>query len=875
MDRIRGLLRWIATFFRRRRFEAELDEELATHLEMATAENLRRGMDPDQARRSAGRDFGGVERTREQVRESGTVLRLEMVLRDIRFAIRTLLKAPGFSGVAVLTIALGIGAGATIFTVVDSVLLEPLPYPDSNQLLTVSTRWLDDPDGLRDFLALPDVDDLRNQVQSLESLIGYNQANTVLTGVGEPELIEVTQVTGGLLSVFSLTPVLGRDLGASVSGPNPDRIAVISDGFWRDRFARADDVLGQTIELAGVVCEIVGVAPAAFSYPGNTQVWIPYRTPASIYNRRTHSVQTIGRLVPEATLATARAEVAVVATALASAYPESNNRKGFLVESLRDRVVFQVRPTLWLIMGAVVVVCMIACANVTTLLLVRLSRRRGEIAVRASLGASRGRLIQQILIEGSLLAVAGSGVGVILAAGGIGIIRLISTGIIPRVETLAVDGSTLLFAAGLIMVLVLLIGLGSAHQLSHLSPGGGLLRADRHLVGSGRRFRRALIFCEVALSVVLMTGAALLLRSFNELSTLEPGFETSATLRFTLVVDGELEKIRSFYRTLEERIAALPGVESVGSIFGAPLGPGHTTAELSFPGRAAPEPGEESLAGIRAVSPHYLETARIPLIVGRTLRPEDDVAALPVAVVNQTFARRNFPGEDPLGKQVRVNMSRRFGSPVWTIVGVVGDIRSESLVREPIAEIYVPHGLFGPGYMTVTVRYASETRSLLTAVRSEVHALDPTLPLRFTETIADAVKEELRLKRFVTLLSTLFALIALILSAIGLHGVLAYLVSHRTREIGLRAALGARRGQIIRLIIIDGLGLMILGTLVGLVLSLWTGRIMASLLFQISPWDPPAFIMAVTALLLSGLAAFYMPARRASRVDPMRALRLE
>jgi putative ABC transport system permease protein len=378
---------------------------------------------------------------------------------------------------------------------------------------------------------------------------------------------------------------------------------------------------------------------------------------------------------------------------------------------------------------------------------------------------------------------------------------------------------------------------------------------------------------EVSLTVVLLSGAGLLARSFGQMYAVDLGFDTSDVLRITISKGGELEEVRSFYRTLEERIASLPGVESVGSIYGAPLGPGHTTAELRIEGRPAPEPGAETLAGIRAVSPRYLETARIPLVHGRLLATSDDSDPLPVAVVNETLVEENFPQEDPLGQQVRVLTDQGYGSPAWTIVGVVGDIHSESVTQESIAEIYVPHGHFGPGYMTVTVKSLPGSGPLLPAIRSEIRALDPRIPVRQVETVSEAIGRETAPTRFLMLFAVLFAVVAATLAGIGLYGVLAYLVSCQERDIGVRMALGARTSKVTWFVLSDGLRIVLLGSAVGIAASILSGRVLDALLFNVRPNDPLVLLAVLAVLLLIGLAAMLVPALRASKIDPVEALR--
>ncbi len=802
--------------------------------------------------------------------------RLDVLWQDIRLAIRSAGKQPVFSATVLLTIALGIGATTSVFSVVNGVMLQPLPYHDSGGLVTVGVDFRDRPGDILNDMSPPDVFDVEAGSPALESLVGYQTRSPTLTGFGEPTLVDVTLVSKGLFETFHLTPTLGRDLRAEEAVANAPRVAVISHGFWQDRFGESDDVLGRTIDLSGVPVEIVGVAPEAFEFPVRTRVWIPQRS-ARRLGRGSHTWQTIGRLAAGATVASAQAEADAIAARLSNTYPESNFEKEFLVVPLQDRILGDVRGALWILLGAVTAVLLIACANVANLLLIRASGRMEEVAVRAALGASRGRLATQMMVESGIFAVLGGVMGLLLAVGGVELLRHTSVGIIPRVGDVAVDGGVLLFAAGLVVAVTLLFGLSPAAFLARVPLSANLVHAGRRAgtESLGRRPRGVLLVLEVAMSVVLLVGAGLLIRSFGQLYAVDLGFETREMVRFTLSRGGQLDEVRRFYRTLEGRIATVPGVESVGSIYGAPLGLGHTTSVVLVAGRPEPEAGRETYSAIRAVSPNYLETARIPLIRGRTLEPSDDAGPVPVGVVNQAFVRENFPTEDPLGRRVRIRTDQGYGSPYWTIVGIVGDIRSESITQAPVPEIYVSHGHFGPGFMTVTVRGARGARRLLPAIRAEVRALDPNTALRSVETVAQAVSREVAPTGFYMLLVSVFAALALMLAAIGLYGVLEYLVSRRIREIGIRVALGARAQEIVRMVVSDGLRPVVLGLAAGLAVSLVVGRVLEALLFGITPRDPWTFAAVPVVLLLAALLAALVPARRATRVDPVEALRAE
>ncbi len=801
--------------------------------------------------------------------------RVSKLWYEARIALRSLLRQPAFSIMAVSTVALGIGANVAIFSLLNGILLRPLPFPDSEGLVSVSMipGWRPN---VRDYMSHPDIADLVEQSPALATLVGYDAFPVTVTGDGEPALVRAARLTGGLLGTFLLAPELGRDIRTDECGPGAPRVAVISHTLWQERFGAATDAVGRIIEINGRAFEVIGVAPKGFGFPAQTQLWMPHRISESC-GRGCHNFRVVGRLDPAANVASAQAEAETIAGSLAKTYPESNAEKGFRVESLQDVVVGNVRKPLWIMLAAVTAVLLIACANVANLFLVRASARTGEVAVRVALGAGRRRILAQIMMESVILALVGGTLGLLIAKSGIELVRLTSAGLLPRVGEVTVDASVVAFTLGLVCLVTLLFG---------SSPAAFLLRAplSTHL-NAGRRdskrgqARRLLVGLEVALSVVLLFGAGLLLKSFEKLYAVDLGFETRGIVRTTLSLPslryGTLEEVRTFYRTLEDRLATLPGVESVGSIYGAPLGDAHTTSVVEVEGRQEPQPGQETYAAIRAVSPNYLETLRIALLRGRTLEPADDVGEVPVGVVNQAFVRENFPSEDPIGKKVRIKTDMGFGSPYWTIVGIVGDIRSHALVQSPVPEIYVPHGRFGPGYMSVNVRSPLGIEVLLPAIRAEVRILDPKLPLQNVETVAEAVGREVASTRFSLLLLGGFAALALILTAVGLYGMLAYLVSQRTREIGIRVAMGADKATILRMILSNGLWPALSGIALGLTISFAAGRVLEAILYEVTPWDPWILISVPAVILVTTLLSSLLPARRATLVDPVETLRAE
>jgi predicted permease len=568
-----------------------------------------------------------------------------------------------------------------------------------------------------------------------------------------------------------------------------------------------------------------------------------------------------------------------LAARLSADFPESNFGKHFRAVRLADDLVADVRSALWFILGAVSLVLLIACANVANLLMVRSETRRGEIAVRAALGASRSRLAGEVLAESVVLSLAGALVGLLLASLGLALVRRIPAGILPRIETVSVDTTVLLFTLGVSMIVALFFGMGPALMQARGPLASSLVSTQR----SGdsrhaRRFRSVLLTFEVALSLVLLTGAGLVLKSFDRMYRVELGFETQQLTRFQLMLTGEkyrpIDAIVGFFGRLEERLAAVPGVESVGSVYGAPFGSENISGEVLVEGRPPAEPGQKLFGSMHAATPGYARTAGIPLLRGRWIAATDGVSSLPVAVVSEEFASRVFPGQDPIGQRLRVTADFGYGSHIWTVVGVAGDVK-RGVQRDPLPEVYVPLPQFGPGQLHVLLRMQAGAAPPMQSIRDIVRQLDHAIPVRSLETVSAAVSREVAPTRFYMLMLAIFAAVAMLLASVGLYGVVAYLVSRRTREIGVRMALGARRGQVIAMVLRQGMQPAALGLAAGLVLTLALGRLASSLLFQVSPRDP-AIMAAGTALLaVVALIAVSLPARRASRVDPVKALRVE
>jgi putative ABC transport system permease protein len=680
------------------------------------------------------------------------------------------------------------------------------------------------------------------------------------------------------METFEVAPVFGRDLTAGDSELGSPAVTVVSHSFWQGELGSDPKVIGSTIILEDRAYEVVGVAPAGFEFPEETEVWLPRQIDPDGCARGCHLHWTIGRLATGAVVASVQSQLTTLASSLEMAFPESNTGKGFRVVSLADYTVGPVRAGLWFILGAVGLVLLIACANVANLLLTRAESRRGEVAIRAALGASRGRLATHVMMESVVLAAGGVFLGLVLATLGMKLVALIPPGTVPRIDTVVLDARVLTFTAGLGVLVALLFGLSPALGIAR-SPLAENLVAGRRGLSGGRstRFRTALLAAEVALSLLLLAGAGLLLKSFDQLYRVDMGFESERVTRFTLDLPGaqydSLPEMAGFYRLLEARLAALPGVQSVGSVYGPPLGRGSISGDVLIEGLPEPEPGSERSGNIHSTTPGYLRTVGMTLLRGRWIEPHDVIDAPLVAVASETFAQQNFPGEDAIGKRVEVTASFGYGDGYRTIVGIVADVQ-RTPTRAPIGDVYFPHAQFGPVFLTVSMR-SEGVGPRVSDVQREVAALDPGIPVQRFETLSEAMGREVAPTRFYLLMVATFATVALLLAAIGLYGVVAYLMAQRTQEIGVRMALGAKQSQVVRLVLGQGLRPTLLGLGVGLVLALALGRVAQSLLFQVSPSDPLVLAAVAAMLLVVALLASFLPARRASRVDPVSALRAD
>lgn len=812
---------------------------------------------------------------------------MDVLLQDLRFAVRSLARRPGFALVAVATLALGIGANTAMFSVVNGVLLRPLPYPEPDQLHMIWQTSLDDPDE-RSVMSRPDIDDIA-ELAPIAAIAGYSTSTMTMAGDEGAELVQAARVTTPLLELFDVEPVLGRDLTTDETTPEGPHRVVLGWDLWQRRFGGRADVLGQVVDLAEVPYEVVGVAPRGFEYPSATELWIAERNAGAPggCGRGCHTLRAVARLAPGATLASATAALDALAPRLTEQYPDSNTGKRFRAEGLAAYTVGDVRTGLLLVLGAVGLVLLIACANVANLLLARSATRATEMSVRAALGAGRGRLGSQMLVESAVLSGAGAVAGVGIAWATVSGLREMARDAVPRIDEVAIDGSVLMYAAGIAVVVAVLFGLLPALNAARSSGLTGLVAGNRGGTLGGRtRSRRMLVAAEVGLSLVLLVGAGLLMRSFQRLYAEELGYDADHVARFRVVLPDsryeELEPTVTFFSQLEARLAALPGVEHVGSSFGAPLAPGRATVGVIVDGRPEPAPGEAEEAEARPMTPGFLDAIGVPLIRGRALTAADDRSSTPVALVNETFARTVFPGEEAIGRRVHLTVDFGYGDwdgelePMWEIVGIVGDVRTAGPRTPAEPGVYMPVAQFGPGFLHVHLRTAPGlTAGVFAPAREILRTLDPDVPMRQPETLRESVDEETAVTRFYLTLMSLFAALAVVLASVGLYGVVSYLVSRRQREVGIRMALGATGDEVTRLLVKEGLAPSLWGLLVGVLVVLAGGRVLEGVLFGVEPSDPWV-IAGVTLLLLVVVSvATTIPAHRASRMHPTVALRSE
>jgi len=820
---------------------------------------------------------------------------LNPLLGDLRFAARNLAKQPGLAAVAILTLALGIGANTALFSVIDSVLLTPPPFSEPGQLIVA---WGSNPElaravGLPDKIPLSNADfyDWQSGVPAFRHLAMLRADRVNLTGQGEPEQLATVRVSGDFFTVLGTPAVLGRTLQPADDLIGKATAVVLSHSFWQRKFGADPRVVGRKVSLSGSPVTIVGVMPAGFTFPrggempagfgftASPDIWLPQAlTAEQRQSRGSHGAIAIGRLKPGATVAGADAELKTVAARLAQAHSDTNKGWSAKVIPMSEQLVGDLRPALLVLWGAVGFVLLIACANVASLLLARAASRQREIALRTAIGAGRGRLIAQLLTESGLLAVLGGGLGVALAALGLRAFAAFLPAELAGASDLSLSGRVLGWTALLCLATCILAGLAPALQLTRPDLSSSLREGSRGSAGAGRsrRTQRGLVVAEVALAVLLLVGAGLLLRSFSHLLAVHPGFEAAHALSFEIDLPEDRytkPQRAAFFARLLDRLSGLPGVTATGAVSGLPMG-GEDINGLTLEGRPAPTPDKPYLADDRQATPGYFNAMGIPLRRGRLFAATDTADKPPVAVVDEVLARSFWPGEEAVGKRFQSGGPK--GKEPWiTVIGVVGSVRNSGLHVEPRPQMYRPEEQAPSASMAVVLRSPGNPESLATAARAVVHEVDRDQPVSNVRTLDQLVADSVAGRRFNLLLLGLFAALALTLSGVGIYGVTAYSVVQRTREMGLRMALGSQPGQVLRLVVGEAGLLAGMGVLLGLLAAFALTRVMSTLLYGVATTDPPTFAVVALGLLLIALAAACLPGMRATRVDPMVALRGE
>lgn len=807
---------------------------------------------------------------------------MDNLFQDLRLALRQLVKNPAFTALAVLVLALGIGGTATAFGVVNAVLLRPLGFPDAGGLARVYTAW----HGGLSTVSPPDFTDWRARNHSFTELAASNSGSFALTGDGPAEQISGAQVTGGFFTVMGVAPLLGHPLTPANDGPDGAQAAVLGYDLWRRRFGADSGIVGRTVRLDGSSYTVLGVMPAGFTYPDGSDLWLPLPfTPEQIATQRgAHYLDVVGRLRRGVTLDAASRDMHGIAAALTTEYPRTNSNTSTTVMSLREALVGDVRTPLLVLLAAVGVVLLIACTNVAGLLVVRGIAREREIAIRTALGAGRGRLVRSLFTESIALAALGGLVGTLLALWGTALVARVSGVDIPLLGETRMDGWVLAFICLMTLVTVVLFGLFPAWQTATLGGLASRLQSEsRGTTGTRLRTRNALVVAQTALAVLLLVGAGLLVKSFVRLQRVDPGFDSGHVLTFGLSLPDVSyhapQQSALFYQQLTARLEALPGVRSAGAVFGLPLtGFSYSMSVYALDGRVLSQEEQDALSvQIRIVTPDYFTAMGIPIRRGRGVLPNDRAGAPPVMVVNETAAKQVWPGQNPLGHRLFIGSHLGFGGDRagGEVVGVIGDLKERGLSLPARPTIYLSHAQFPMGFMDVAIRTSGDPLTLAEPARAALQGLDPEVPLFRLRSMEQLRAESVAQPRLYALLLAVFSLVAITLAGVGLYGVLAHTVAQRGRELGVRMALGATAKDVVGMVARQAARLAVAGVLIGLAAGFLATRLLATLLYGVKPFDPATFAAVGSCLFLVALLASVIPARRATRVDPMNALRTE
>jgi putative ABC transport system permease protein len=880
----------LRSLFRKTRVEEELSDELRFHLEKLIEEKIAKGMIPEEARYAALRELGGVEQIKEECRDVRRLKYLDTLLQDIRFSFRMLAKYPGFTSGAVLTLALGIGVNALIFSVVNAAILHPLPFRESSRLVTLwatsTTVGFSGSGSLTD----PDYIEWRKQNHVFSEIAAFRGQPSNLTGVGDPMRLTGVAISPSLWQVLGVNPALGRTFSPDEESVAHNRVALLSDRLWRSRFGSDPLTVGRPVKLDGEFYTVIGVMPAGLGFPNEADVWTHLTLASDAHNA---TLQVVARLKPGVSIERARSDVAVITKRL-----ERRPRRpgdwdwNITLVPLNQSVASDARTPLLVLFAAVGLVLLIACANVANLFLARAATRRREIAIRRALGASRTRVIRQMLTESVMTAVFGGAVGLLLAALGQSFVAEAAS-LLPRslsslsaaahIASAGIDRWVLGFTSAVSVLTAVLFGLTPAVEASRGGLNDPLKEGGRgSATGRGRSYLRdGIVLAEVALALILLIGATLLMRSFLRLMNVDPGFSPQGVLTLNISLpDSRYSSARpmiAFQQQTLDRLSALPGVKSAGGIFGLPLGNGAVAGDFTVEGQAAPDAATQPfIAAKKVIGGDYFKAIGIPLLQGRRFDEHDSATAPHVVIVSQSLARHFWPRGDAIGKRLKPG----FSDDAWcTVVGVVGDTKQYSLGETPSPSMYLPYAQAPAPFLmhdiTLVLRIGSDPLSLVAAARRAVQAVDPDLPVFDVATMEQLVYRSVSAPRFNTLLLGIFAALALVLAAVGIYGVMSYTVLQRTHEIGVRMALGAQASHVLQHVVRQGMLLAAGGIAAGMAGAWAVTRFLSSLLFGVRPTDPVTFVLVPLILADVAIVACLVPARRATRVDPMVALRYE
>ncbi len=874
---------WWYRFWHRDKLEEQLEKEMRFHLEQHANELMERGCEPGEARRQARLALGGPEQVKEECRDARGTRWLEDLWQDFRYAVRTLRKRPGFTAVAIITLALGIGASTAIFSAVNPILFEPLPYPRAGRIMMI---WDRGADGSRAYVTFGTFRELQQRSRSFEALAATKTCQPTLTGAADPERLDGQCVSAGYFRVLGVRPALGRDFDSSDDRVKGSKVAILSYRLWQRRFNSDGALVGRQVTLDDNLYTVIGVMPRGFEdvLLSSADVWVPLQYDASLPAEGRewgHHLRMVGRLGPGVRAEQVQGEQEAIAHTKAPEFsrpPWASMKLGFMVNSLAEEVTRGVRPALVSVLGAVLLLLAIACLNVMNLLLARGAQRQSEFAMRAALGAGRTRMIRQLLTESLLLATLGGALGMLVAEFGVEALVSLSPAGLPRASAIRVDGAVFAFAAGITALIGLGIGLIPAMRAYGIDLNIGLRQGSRGTAGGSQRTRRALVIAEVALALVLLVSAGLLLRSFERLFSVAPGFNASQVLTMEVQTNGRRfdddNVNRRFFAQALDTVRQIPGVTAAGftsqlPLSGDPFGVYGVRFSLNGPGNQA----DESLFRY-SVSPGYVEAMGIPLRRGRMLDAHDTQGAPLAVLINESLGRRKFPGRDPIGQRFHLGPENL---PWATIVGVVGDVKQTSLAvgQQDAFYMTIAQGWFTDNVMSLAVHTRGDAKALGPAIKKAIWGVDKDQPITRVATMEALLAASAAERRFALIVFEAFALVALVLAAIGIYGVLSGSVTERLREIGVRAALGASRADIMALVVRQAMTLTGLGVGMGLAGAAAASRALITLLFGVSPLDPITYVGVIALLAAVSAMAAWVPAWRAARVDPVKALRQE